>query len=65
MSPRGGAGKEIWIAAVSGTLRGVRARYLTCSADWLGAICVFVIVYVRTRHEGERSRIAGAWGLGV
>ena len=42
---------EEWMAAVSGTLRAVGARYQTCSADWLGAICVFVIVFDRTRLE--------------
>ena len=65
-------GMEEWMAAVSGTLRGVGARYLTCSADWLGAICGFRHCFVKDETGGAllpgscgERRIAGAWGLGV
>ena len=40
----------------SQALCGVGASYLTCSADWLGAICVFVIVFVRKRLEELYAR---------
>ena len=40
---------------VSGTLRGVGARYLTCSTDWLGAICVFVNVFVRDQAPPQND----------
>jgi len=68
----GGVGMEEWMAAVSGRLRGVGARYLTCSADWLGAICGFRHCFVKDETGGAllpgscgERRIAGAWGLGV